>query len=289
MHRRSISGSSKSLPNGLLQGGAGLGLSVNGSAATATATVSGMSKRVAYPVVSTPSVFGDEEAAAANGLSSPETSFHDAIGAGGDTSTSSYAIREHEYDDGPSGSSSTMAFRRSIDAVARGSGSPYSTPLLGSDSKFSRRNSNDYSPGYGGRHVLPGSPTTSTTLANGGHAGKKPLLLNANLSNASVVNMSPVSTPTFGASMASMQAGAGVGAGASNPYLGWKSYITGKRRIHPLALGPAFLLGVLLAMSGLFGQKEDSSLTSRCVSFIKSGFYRTESSHTSANSVSRSP
>ncbi len=267
MHRRSISGSSSSNTNskGTQQGAgaAGLGLSINGSGTATTAIASGMSKRVAFPVVSTPSVFGDEEAA--NGLSSPETSFHDAAAAtAGDTSTSSYAIREHEYDDRPSGSSSTMAFRRSIDAVARGSGSPYSTPLLGSDSKFSRRNSNDYSPGYGGRHVLPGSPTTGTTLANGGHAGKKPLLLNANLSNASVVNMSPVSTPTFGASMASMQAAAG--AGASNPYLGWKSYITGKRRIHPLALGPAFLLGVLLAMSGLFGQKEGSSLTSRYVS-----------------------
>ena len=262
----------------------GLGLSsVSAGGSSSSASLSrSMNKRAGFPVVSTPGIFtnGNGNDALGDAAAAKDTSFHDDDDVDRDTSAASvshYAIREHEYDEGPSNAStsSTMAFRRSIDAVARGSNSPYSTPLLGGgDSKFSRRNSNDYSPGYyGGRHVsangLPGSPTTLVNGAGGGGAGnpgslgttgKKPLLLNANLSNASIVNMSPVATPTFApSSMASMQNAALAG----NPYAGWKSYLTGKRRIHPLALGPAFLFGVLLALSGLFGSREGSSITER--------------------------
>lgn len=264
-HRRSMSGSGSINSNneGINNG---LGLSTSNSI---------MSKRISFPAVSTPSVHGG-----GGDSSIGEDSLN--LEEGASSTTTPFAIREHEYDDNNNVSinghnnSSTMAFRRSIDAVARGSSSPYSTPLLGGDA-YNKRNSNDYSPaasasgGYGGRHVsggggigigLPGSPTVNGT-------GKKPLLLNtaANTSvNIGLGGLSPVSTPTFGSSMAALQAGS---LSPSPPgSAGWRKVVangvmpSSKRRIHPLALGPAFLLGVVLALSGIFSSSPSTSSSS---------------------------
>ena len=169
-----------------------------------------------------------------------------------------------------------LPLKRSFDNIARGysarptsSGgsrnpnsptaatSPYTTPLLGGPggANSSFRNSNEY------EAYPPSSPGL------GASTGKKPLYLSnlgakhLNLSTSSVINVgtSPLS-PSFAASSTF---GAPHPPGSASGESGWKGYVkNSKRRIHPLTLGPAFLLGVLVAMSGLFSGGDSAASTS---------------------------
>lgn len=115
---------------------------------------------------------------------------------------------------------------------------------------------------YGGLHV-----NSSEKLLDGKEYrknGSSSNLLNglgvkhANRSASSIVNVpgSPALGATIGSSSSSSASSPlNPGRAAS----GWRAIITGKRKIHPLALGPAFLLGIILAASGIFSSTDPAS------------------------------
>lgn len=125
---------------------------------------------------------------------------------------------------------------------------------------------------YGGLHVNTNnnninekmSSTTSLLNGLGVSYGKN----GNNRSTSSIVNMP--SSPALGgginsSSSSSSPRDSGRGGGGGNgPTSGWRAIITGRKKIHPLALGPAFLLGVILAASGIFSSS-DPAATARCV------------------------
>lgn len=123
---------------------------------------------------------------------------------------------------------------------------------------------------YGGLHVntngnnINEKMSSTTGLLNGlgvsyGKNGN-------NRSTSSIVNMP--SSPALGGggtnSSSSSPRDSGRGGGGNGPTSGWRAIITGRKKIHPLALGPAFLLGVILAASGIFSSS-DPAATARCV------------------------
>lgn len=107
---------------------------------------------------------------------------------------------------------------------------------------------------YGGLHVHDEKRKISSTtnLLNG--LGVK----HANRSTSSVINVpgSPALGATIGSSSSTSSP---TNSGRAGPTSGWRAIITGRRKIHPLALGPAFLLGIILAASGIFSSSDPAS------------------------------
>lgn len=116
---------------------------------------------------------------------------------------------------------------------------------------------------YGGLHVNNGNSSgningngSTTNLLNG--LGVK----HGNRSVSSIVNVpgSPALGATIGSSTSSSASSPlNLGRGGGSHSSGWRAIITGKRKIHPLALGPAFLLGIIMAASGLFTSSNPAS------------------------------
>lgn len=109
---------------------------------------------------------------------------------------------------------------------------------------------------YGGLHVNGDKDrknSSTTSLLNG--LGVK----HTNRSTSSVINVP--SSPALGATIGSSSSlsSSPTMAGRTGPTSGWRAIITGRRKIHPLALGPAFLLGIILAVSGIFTSSDPAS------------------------------
>lgn len=180
--------------------------------------------------------------------------------------------------------------------VVRSNGSGLSTPLLGaSTNSNNNHNNNQFS--HSVDSTFPPSPRSPSfyrdkddlsfedpALRYGGlHVGDRDrdkdrekkngsathLLLNglgvnkhANRSTSSIINVA--SSPALGG---------GGGSAASSPIVatfsgisspsssssGWRAILSGRKKIHPFALGPAFLLGIIVAISGVFGPNDSSS------------------------------
>lgn len=117
---------------------------------------------------------------------------------------------------------------------------------------------------YGGLHVNGSSNGNDKDGKEYRKSGSTTNLLNglgvkhANRSVSSVVNVpgSPALGATIGSSSSTSSP---MISGRGGPSSGWRAIITGKRKIHPLALGPAFLLGIIMAASGLFTSSDPAS------------------------------
>jgi hypothetical protein len=116
-------------------------------------------------------------------------------------------------------------------STSRLSHSPFTTPKLGSSA------SGQFGSPSASPFRMNGSPNLQ---ASNSHRKKN---------SASILEMMAPSSPRSG----SMPRGGN----------SWKDFITGRRRLHPWTLLPAFLLGLLLATSGILGHKGAATLRNR--------------------------